>query len=138
MDVPGWCFSFVDFVTYFSRAGVPCFDVLRGLGNSHVNSILTGLGSFLDIDGTLLTHGSHDNDVCYGQWHVLRVWTECVLTDVLAVVKHLLDLLADLTIGNLDIILGVAGIVHKGKEVIIGDIQLFLCQKWAPRISRIL
>jgi hypothetical protein len=49
-----------------------------------------------------------------------------LLTDVLAIVEHLLDLLADLTIGDLDIVFGVAGIVHQGKEVIIGDIQLLV------------
>lgn len=48
----------------------------------------------------------------------------CILTDVLSVVKHLADLVANLAVWELDIILGAAGIVHEGKEVIIGNIEL--------------
>lgn len=47
------------------------------------------------------------------------------LTGVLLLLgEELADLLANLTIGDLDIVLGVAVIGHQGQEVIIGDVEL--------------
>lgn len=47
-----------------------------------------------------------------------------ILTDVLAVGKHLLNLVANFTVGKLDVVLSVSGIVHKGEEAVIGNIEL--------------
>jgi hypothetical protein len=47
-----------------------------------------------------------------------------LLTDVLAIVEHLPDLVANFAVWELDVILGVASIVHEREEVIIGDIEL--------------
>lgn len=47
-----------------------------------------------------------------------------LLTDVLAVVQQLADLVTNLTVWELNIFLGVANIVHEGQEVIISDIEL--------------
>jgi hypothetical protein len=50
-------------------------------------------------------------------------------TAILAILlEHLLDLVANLTLGNLDIVLGAAVVVHEGQEAVISDIELFLCQ----------
>jgi hypothetical protein len=41
--------------------------------------------------------------------------------------EHLLDLVANLTVGNLDIVLGAAAVVvHQRQEAIIGNIKLFV------------
>ena len=50
--------------------------------------------------------------------------TAIVLTDVLAIIDHLLNSITKIAIGELDIVLGVAGVIHEGKEIIIGDIEL--------------
>jgi hypothetical protein len=42
-----------------------------------------------------------------------------------------LDFLANLTLGNLNIILGLAIIGHQGKKTIIRDIELFKFIGWA-------
>jgi hypothetical protein len=48
-----------------------------------------------------------------------------LLTDVLLLLtEHLEDTVTDITIGELDIVLGVTVILHQGQEVIIGDVQL--------------
>ena len=48
-----------------------------------------------------------------------------VLTDVLLLnLEELLDLVANLTVRELDIILGVAVVVHEGEEAIVGDVEL--------------
>jgi len=48
-----------------------------------------------------------------------------LLTDVLLLLtEHLEDTGTDLTLGELDIVLGVTVILHQGQEVIIGDVQL--------------
>lgn len=47
------------------------------------------------------------------------------LTAVLALlVEHLVDSLTNLTLGDLDIVLGVTGLVHEGEEAIVSDIKL--------------
>ena len=47
------------------------------------------------------------------------------LTSVLAVLgKELVDLIADFTVGNLDIVLGGAIVGHEGEEAVVGDIEL--------------
>lgn len=48
-----------------------------------------------------------------------------VLTDVLLLLTEQLDDTGtNLAIGQLDIILGVTIVLHQGKEVIVGDVQL--------------
>jgi hypothetical protein len=37
-----------------------------------------------------------------------------------------LDLLTNLTLGNLDVVLGLAVIGHQGEETIVRDIKLFI------------
>lgn len=52
-------------------------------------------------------------------------WPQVVLTDVLLLLtEHLDDALTELVVGDLDIILGVTVILHEGKEVIVGDVEL--------------
>jgi len=64
-------------------------------------------GSLLGFDSSLLSHGSENDDV-----GVLLILGE-----------QLVNLLANLSIGNLDIILGLAIISHQGEETIIRDIE---------------
>jgi hypothetical protein len=48
-----------------------------------------------------------------------------LLTDVLLLLlEELGDTLADLVVGELDIILGVTVLLHQGKVVIVGDVEL--------------
>ena len=42
--------------------------------------------------------------------------------------EELLDLIANLSVRNLNVILGSAILRHEGKEVVISDIQLWHCQ----------
>jgi hypothetical protein len=52
-----------------------------------------------------------------------RVWI--CLTSVLAVLlEELLNLVTDLTIWDLDIVLGGAVVVHEGEKIVIGDVEL--------------
>lgn len=44
--------------------------------------------------------------------------------DLLVDLEQLVDLLANLTIGDFDIVLGVAIVVHEGKETIVRDVDL--------------
>jgi len=69
-------------------------------------SCLTAWG-LLGLNSELLTHSSKDNDV-----GVLLLGGE-----------ELLDLVTNLTIWNLNIILGLTIIGHQGKETIVGDIK---------------
>lgn len=51
-----------------------------------------------------------------------------LLTGVFALVgEQLADLLTDFTVGNLDVVLGVAKIVHEGEETVVTDVQLQDC-----------
>lgn len=68
---------------------------------------LGGPGGFLGVHSALLTHGRHDGDV-----------------GVLALLVHLLDPLTNLALGELDIVLGVAAVVHEGKETVVSHIKL--------------
>jgi hypothetical protein len=48
-----------------------------------------------------------------------------ILTGVLALVgEELGDLVANLTIGNLDVVLGGAVVGHEGKETVVGNVEL--------------
>lgn len=48
-----------------------------------------------------------------------------LLTGVLLVnLEELVDLVANLTVGHLDVVLGVTIIVHEGEEAIVGDVEL--------------
>jgi hypothetical protein len=47
------------------------------------------------------------------------------LTAVLALLsEHLVDSVTNITIGNLDIILGATVVVHEGEEAIVGNVEL--------------
>lgn len=70
-------------------------------------SSLTLAGSLLGLNSSLLTHGSQDNNV-----GILLIGLE-----------QLDDLVTDLTVGHLDIILGVTIVVHQGEVAIIGDVE---------------
>jgi len=63
--------------------------------------------SLLGFNGSLLTHGSENDDV-----GILLVSGE-----------KLVNLISNLSVGDLDIILGLAIISHQGKETIIGNIE---------------
>ena len=50
------------------------------------------------------------------------------LTSVLAVLnEELVDLVANLTIGNLDVVLGGAIVGHEGKETVVSNVKLCVC-----------
>jgi len=61
---------------------------------------------FFRIYSTLLTHGSQDDN-----------------DEVLSFPKILCDLLAEVTIGDLNIIFGATVISHQGEEIIIGNVK---------------
>ena len=47
------------------------------------------------------------------------------LTAILAVVgEHLVDLVTNFTLRELDIVLGAAIVIHQRKETVIGDVEL--------------
>lgn len=78
--------------------------VVRSFG-AGVICLLRGL---LGIHAQLLAHGGKNDDV-----------------DVLAILREeLVDLLADFTVGDLDIVLGVAAIAHEREETVVSDIEL--------------
>jgi hypothetical protein len=58
-----------------------------------------------------------------------------MLTGVLLLLlEQLVDLVTDLALWNLDIILGVAVLLHEGKETIIGNVELsHSCQQLSCR-----
>ena len=43
---------------------------------------------------------------------------------LLLITEHLGDSVSNVILGELDVVLGVAGLIHEGQEVVIGDIQL--------------
>lgn len=92
--------------------------------SSDFSSIRRLFWSLLGVDSGLFAHGGEDDDV-YGLLvspHDLRMY---VLTGVLAVfLEELLDLVTDITIWNLDIVLGGAVVVHEGEETVVSDIEL--------------
>jgi hypothetical protein len=52
------------------------------------------------------------------------------LTAILVVhSEHLVDLLTNLVVGNLNIILGVTVVGHEGHEAVLGDVELILVNK---------
>jgi hypothetical protein len=56
---------------------------------------------------------------------VSQRWLVCELTGVLALLgEELVDLVANFTIGNLDIVLGGAVVGHEGEETIVSNIEL--------------
>jgi len=65
------------------------------------------LGSLLAIHGSLLAHGSENNDVGF-----LGVFD-----------KHLLDLFTNVIVWDLDILLGGAIIGHERQEAVIGNVE---------------
>jgi len=64
-------------------------------------------GSFLGVDGHLLSHGSQDDDI-----GVLLVSAE-----------ELLDLVTNFALGDFDVVLGGAILRHEGQETVVGDIK---------------
>jgi hypothetical protein len=56
---------------------------------------------------------------------VSQRWLVCELTGVLALLgEEFVDLVANFTIGNLDIVLGGAIVGHEGEETIVSNIEL--------------
>lgn len=43
---------------------------------------------------------------------------------LLLLTEHTEDLLTNLGVGNLDVVLGAAVVIHQGQEVIVGDVDL--------------
>lgn len=84
------------------------FDMKRSTKIGKAEYSLGSLGSLLSFDGDFFTHGGHDHNV-----------------DILVLLnEQLVDSVTNFTIGNLDIILGVALFVHQGKETVIGNVKL--------------
>jgi hypothetical protein len=88
------------------------------------SEIHLGFGGFLSIHSKLFAHSGQDNDICHG----VRM-TVCArhagLTRFLVLLgEELGDFISSLTVRELDIVLGVASIVHERKEAILGDIKL--------------
>jgi len=69
--------------------------------NAFLRLLATG-GGLLDGKGVLLAHGGDDSD-----------------EDVLSVVKHLLDLVADLSLGDLYVVLGDTLVGHEVEEAVV-------------------
>lgn len=67
---------------------------------------LIALGRLLDGDGLLLTHGRDDRD-----------------KEILALVEVALNLLAEVAVGDLDIVLGSTVLGHQVEETVI-DVNL--------------
>ena len=84
-------------------------------------------GSLLGVNGSLLTHGSQDNNV-WGRLSVFSVYgMRCVerLTGILLLnLEELGDTVTNLTLGKLDVVLGDTIVGHQGEEAIVGDINL--------------
>lgn len=88
-------------------------------------SRLRALGGFLGIDGSLLTHGGKNDNVCCLSVAHSPNRERSRLTGVLLVfLEKLVDLLANLTVRELDVVLGVALVVHKRKEAVLGNVEL--------------
>jgi len=64
-------------------------------------------GSLLGVDAGLLTHSGKDNDV-----GVLSVLGE-----------HLVDLVTNITVGDLDVVLGGAVVGHEGEETVVSNVE---------------
>jgi hypothetical protein len=84
------------------------------------------LRGLLSVDGSLLAHGGEDDDV----WKALTRFscgcgTGIRLTGVLALLgEKLVNLVANLAVGDLNIVLGVAGVGHEGEEAVVSDVEL--------------
>lgn len=90
---------------------------------------LRAAGSLLGINGSLLAHGSEDDNILGGSSQPAdqgRRAHGIELTGVLLLdLEKLVDLLGDLTaVGHLDVILGLTILRHEGEEAIVGDIEL--------------
>ena len=71
----------------------------------------------------ITTSGS--NDISTGSSRVAVKIVRRQLTGVLLLrLEKLGDLLTDLTIGHLDVVLGVTVIAHEGEVAVVGDIEL--------------
>ncbi len=75
-------------------------------GRRLTGNCLRALGSLLEGDGLLLAHGGDDSD-----------------EEILAAVKLLLDLFAEVAIGQLDVVLGDAVLGHQVEEAVV-DVDL--------------
>lgn len=82
----------------------------RWKGGSETH-LVVALGSLLVRDGLLLAHGGDDGD-----------------EEVLTVIEAGGDLLADVALGDLDVVLGVAVVVHE-VEVTVVDVDLVLFKR---------
>jgi hypothetical protein len=81
-------------------------------------------GGLLSVDAGLLAHGSENDNVCRAL-AVPKSSKQVQLTGVLAILgEHFVDLLADVVVGDLDVVLGGAVIGHEGEETVVSDINL--------------
>lgn len=84
-------------------------------------------GSLLAVNSELLTHSRENGNVCFNllACTAFLFTGVCRLTGVLLLLgEKLADLVANLAVGNLDIVLGVAVVLHQGQEVVVGDVEL--------------
>lgn len=90
--------------------------------------LATGL---LGLNGSLLTHGGKNDDVCEAAVSTMYRWVNIAdsqlagLTDVLLLnLEQFVDFVTDLAIGDLHIVLGDTVVGHQGQETIVGDVDL--------------
>ena len=77
------------------------------------------------VDGSLLSHGSKNDNIC----RVISDWIShpngAVLTSVLVLLgEETLDLFAGLAVWNLDVVLGGAVVRHEGEKAVLADVKL--------------
>jgi hypothetical protein len=84
-----------------------CRFVFAGIAVIKNNRILSATRGFLGLNGSLLTHGSKDDNV-----GILLIGDE-----------KLGDLVGNLTLGHLNVVLGVAIVAHERQETVIRDIE---------------
>jgi hypothetical protein len=84
-------------------------------------------GSFLGVDGHLLSHGSQDDDIWIGQDPNKNKLTRELTGVLLVSAEELLDLVTNFALGDFDVVLGGAILRHEGQETVVGDIKLQPC-----------
>lgn len=81
----------------------------------------------LAVNSELLAHSGENGDIwinvlAYSAFFLTHSYR---LTGVLLLLgEELADLVANLTVGDLDVVLGVAIVLHQGQEVVVGDVKL--------------
>ena len=108
---------------------VPLMWLIKGTSQVHLTCqvkenrlVVDGLA----VNCSLFSHSSEDDDVCQKISLKERRWCQSIgqLTSSLITVKRVGDFLANFTLRNLDVVLGIAIVLHKRKVSIAGDIQL--------------